>query len=185
MRREKGQGKVATPITEIMRRDSPKYGHKKNDFLRKRHTKSVYPRVKKRGKREPRNRMPKKLWDEANWLYYNGWKINWIAKKLGIDWHSIKMAVDDEYRKERLEMSNDRSKRIWADPVERKKQIARVDKWRKERRKKDKRYDKWIRQKRRLGTQKFDATHREIRRVKAIKRYNDIMGRPWEEEVKK
>lgn len=182
MRLRRSKGKVASPITEIMRRDSPKYGHKKINCPRKKLIVLNYPKVKGCGKKEPRNRISKKLWDEANWLYYNGWKINWIAKKLNIDWHTIKMAVDDDYKEKRNKMSNDRSKRIWANPIERKKQIARVDKWRKERRKRDKGYDKWVRQKRRIGTQKYDATHRELRRQKAIKNYNDKMGRPesWE-----
>jgi len=161
--------KKASPITEIMRRDSPKYGHPKNDFIRKRKTIARYPKVK-----VDTRKMPEKTWNEIQRLYHSGWKINWISKKVGIEWHSVKRAVDDKYRKKRNKMASERIKRILADPVERKKQFARVDKWRRGRKKKDKRYEKWIRQQRRLGTQKYDATHREERRVKAIKRYNNL-----------
>jgi len=168
--------KKASPITLIMRRDSPKYGRNRHRFMfQGRHGITEYPRVKIDSRK-----MPMKIWNEIQELYHAGWKINWIAKKVGIEWHSVKMAVDDEYSKKRRFMSNERTKRIMADPVKRKEQFARVDDWKKRRREGktgyDKRYRRWEKQMNRVHGQKFDALHREERRIKAIARYNENKG---------
>jgi hypothetical protein len=109
--------------------------------------------------------------DEIFQLYYFGWKINWIAKKLKLDWHTVKYHVDEEYKKRRLKLSGIRLKRILADPIERKRQFARVDACRKERKKKDNRYRKWIRGVTRKAGRKYDEKNREHRRKRAIERH--------------
>lgn len=165
--------KKASPITLIMRRDSPKYGRNRHRFMYQgRHGITEYPRVKIDSRR-----MKRETWDDIQRLFHAGWKLNWIAKKFEIDWHSVKAAVDDVYKKKRNEKSNERTKRIMADPVERKKQFARVDAWKKRRMEGvspyDKRYRRWKKHTDRIATQKFDALHREERRIKAIARYNE------------
>lgn len=150
-----------------MRRDNPKWGYPKVDTAKKKPTIARYPKVK-----VDTRKLPEEKWNEIQRLYHIGWKINWIAKELKLDWHTVKRAVDDDYRKKNNRKKAERTKRILADPIERKKQFARVDKWRKERKKKDKRYEKWVRHQKRLHTLKWDKENREYRRVKAIKRYN-------------
>lgn len=109
--------------------------------------------------------------------YHAGWKINWIAKKLKIDHHTVKYHLDEKYRKRRLELSSRRMKRILADLIERKKQFARVDACRKERRKKDSRYRKWVRSVTRKAGKKYDEKNREKRREKALERHRKKTNR--------
>jgi hypothetical protein len=168
--------KKASPITEIMRRDSPKYGRNSHRFMyQKNHAITEYPKVKIDSRK-----MPMKKWNKIQRLYHAGWKINWIAKKVGIEWHSVKIAVDDDYKKKRYELSKERMKRILADPIKRKAQFKKVDEWKKRMKESDsnysKRYRRWLKHQNRVHTQKYDALHREERRIKAIKRYNGKKG---------
>lgn len=166
--------KNASPITEIMRRDSPKYGRNNHRFIyQKKHGITGYPKVKIDSRK-----MPEEKWNEIQKLYHAGWKINWIAKKVCIDWHSVKMAVDDDYKEKRYSKVRERFKRILADPVKRKIQFDRVDAWKKKRLEGnspyDKRFRRWHKHTMRVSGQKYDATHREERRIAAIKRYNGL-----------
>ena len=147
--------------TIIMRREFHPRGLKR----RRKKTLSYYPKVKFK-----KQSLPQSKRDMIFQLYHAGWKMNWIAKKLKLDWHTVKYNLDEKYRGKRLELSRRRMKRILADPIERKKQFARVDACRKERVKKDIRYRKWIRGRIRKAGSKYDEKNREERRKKALER---------------
>lgn len=133
-------------------------------------TRTRYPHVDW-GMHRRKQKTPEKIISEIKHLHSIGWNINLIAKEYGLDWHSVKMMVDEDYRKKRSEMSTERIKRILDNPIERKKQFARVDKCRKERMKNDSKYKKWVKIMTRKAGRKYEETHREERRVKALERY--------------
>ena len=154
--------------TIIMRREFHPRGR------RRRHKKTLrdYPKLMfKKGTISQNKR------DMIFQLYHAGWKMNWIAKKLKIDQHTVKYHLDEKYRKKRLELSNRRIKRILADPTERKKQFARVNAWRKKRIKRDKKYRKWMRGRMRKAGSKYDEKNREKRRKKALERHRKKTNR--------
>ena len=84
MRERRTKGKVASSVTLIMRRDSPKWGNHPKPNRRKM-VRASYIRVKRDSRK-----LPEGTWNKIQELYHGGWKINWIAKELGIDWHTVK-----------------------------------------------------------------------------------------------
>jgi hypothetical protein len=154
--------------TIIMRREFHPRGLKR----RRKKTLSYYPKVKFKKQSISQNKR-----DKIFQLYHAGWKMNWIAKKLKLDWHTVKYNLDEKYRKKRIELSGRRLKRILADPIERKKQFARVDVCRKKREKKDIRYRKWVRGRIRKAGRKYDEKNREKRRKKALERHRKMTNR--------
>ena len=202
IKKRRTKGKVASPITEILRREVHSHNRHKT-YLR---TRSTYPKVRRRkrickcghgiefhrhddtsclvldcdckgfSENLQGKRRTGKEKEKVFKLFKNGWKINWIAKELNMDWHSVKMIVDKDYAEKRRQISRKRMKMILADPIERKKQFARVDKWKKERLENDPRMRRWTRYVNKRAGRKWDRAHREERRVSAIKRYNEKMG---------
>jgi DNA-binding NarL/FixJ family response regulator len=154
--------------TIIMRREFHPRGRKR----RHKKTLKYYPKVMFKKQSISQNKR-----DVIFKLYHAGWKMNWIAKKLKLDPHTVKCHLDEKYRKKRLELSSRRMKRILADPIERRKQFARVDACRKERRKKDSRYRKWVRSVTRKAGSKYDEKNREKRRKKALERHRKKTNR--------
>ena len=154
--------------TIIMRREFHPRGRKR----RRKRALKFYPKVMFKKQAISQNKR-----DMIFQLYHAGWKINWIAKKLKLDHHTVKYHLDEKYREKRLELSSRRMKRILADPIERKRQFARVDAWRKKRKKKDRRYRKWVRSLARKAVSKYDEKNREKRRKKALERHRKKTNR--------
>jgi hypothetical protein len=154
--------------TIIMRREFHQRGWKG----RRKMIKRDYPKVQFK-----KSRISDSEKDMIFKLYHAGWKINWIAKKLKLDWHTVKYHIDSDYKKKKLEWSSKRIKSILADPIERKKQFARVDSWKRKRLKKDKKYRKYIRGLCRKAGKKYDEKNREKRRKKALERYRKLQNR--------
>lgn len=146
-----------------------------------------HPRGRKRGHKKTLRDYPKLMFkkgtisqnkrDMIYRLYHAGWKINWIAKKLKLDHHTVKYHLDEKYREKRLELSSRRMKRILADPTERKKHFAKANAWRKKRMERDSRYRKWIRGRMRKAGRKYDEKNRESRRKNALERHRKKTNR--------
>ncbi len=159
---------ISSPVTRIMRRETHKRGYKVS--CRRKKVRTVYPRVE-----IDTRKTPDEIVQKIMVLYSNGMNFNRISKIVGVNWHSVKMILVPEYAEKRRKMSNDRMKRILGDPVQRKVQFGRVDRWKKRRIGQEEEFAEFQRGCSRKASKKYDDLNREKRRKSAITRHQKII----------